>query len=202
MRVLAIDTATRYGSIAWSDGDRIDGALLGDGSGPPRHERLGPAARARMGGQTPEAFALAIGPGSFTGLRIGLSFVKGYAIARPAPVVAISTLEAYAAASGAPALAAIDARNGEVFARLDGVIAEGLYRTRELLRALESVPPGVIVGEPPPELAPPGWTIAHATRPLAETLIALARPRLLRGEGVDPMDLEPTYLQLAAVDRR
>jgi len=65
-----------------------------------------------------ELLAVSIGPGSFTGLRIGLSVVKGLALATGIPVVGVPTLEAYARAAG-PRLGLVcpvlDARKGEVY---------------------------------------------------------------------------------------
>jgi len=66
-----------------------------------------------------ELLAVSIGPGSFTGLRIGLSVVKGLALATGLPVVGVPTLEAYAHAAGARAgviCPVLDARKGEVYA--------------------------------------------------------------------------------------
>lgn len=64
--------------------------------------------------------ALSIGPGSFTGLRIGISLVKGLARARRMPIAAIGTLDALARASGCrgTVAACLDAKRGEIFARL------------------------------------------------------------------------------------
>lgn len=65
-----------------------------------------------------ELLAVSIGPGSFTGLRIGLSVAKGLALATGLPVVGVPTLEAYARAAGARAglvCPVLDARKGEVY---------------------------------------------------------------------------------------
>ena len=65
-----------------------------------------------------DAFAVASGPGSFTGLRVGLTAVKGWAEIHGRPIVAVSVLEAIAAQSrgGAPTLVpVVDARRGEVY---------------------------------------------------------------------------------------
>ena len=67
-----------------------------------------------------DAYACAIGPGSFTGIRIGVSTVKGYATAHPKPFVAVNTLHAIAnsANCGKSGKAVIDAGNGWYFADL------------------------------------------------------------------------------------
>lgn len=61
-----------------------------------------------------DAYACAIGPGSFTGIRIGISTIKGYATARPKPYIAVNCLEAIASsrACNGNGVAVIDAGNG------------------------------------------------------------------------------------------
>jgi tRNA threonylcarbamoyladenosine biosynthesis protein TsaB len=80
-----------------------------------------------------DGFVLTVGPGSFTGLRIGLSLIKGFILATEKPVLGISTLEAWAACakpSNRPLFCLLDARKGEVYySRFrwegDRLIAEG-----------------------------------------------------------------------------
>lgn len=87
-------------------------------------ERLGGLARdaaAEAGGfEGLDRIGVTVGPGSFTGLRVGLAFAQGLGAALDRPVAAISTLDALAADAGeARAVAAlIDARRGQVYARL------------------------------------------------------------------------------------
>lgn len=61
-------------------------------------------------------FAVADGPGSFTGVRIGLTAVKGWTEVLAKPAVAVSTLRAIAGATSAPVLAVVDAARNEVYA--------------------------------------------------------------------------------------
>ena len=85
------------------------------------------------------------GPGSFTGVRVGLSAVKGLAEGNQTPVVAVSRLEVLAAASGVPS-AALDAHRHEVFLRLaepSGTAQELLAGAAEL--ATIAPPPRVAV---------------------------------------------------------
>lgn len=64
-----------------------------------------------------DAYACAIGPGSFTGIRIGISTIKGYATANPKPFIAVNCLEAiaYSPACDGNGFAVIDAGNGYYF---------------------------------------------------------------------------------------
>ncbi len=79
-----------------------------------------------------EGLAVSIGPGSFTGLRVGLALAKGIAFAGGVPIAAVPTLEALAWAAGAAAgetvCAALDARKQEVYAALFTMTADGPRR--------------------------------------------------------------------------
>ncbi len=94
-----------------------------------------------------DAFSVATGPGSFTGLRIGLSTVKGLSYATGKPIVTVPTLEAFAlnfSCSAYPVCLMLDARKSEVYAavfawREDGfekTFRERSIRPEELLREL------------------------------------------------------------------
>ena len=138
MIVLGLDTATSATVVGVLGADGLVHEVRDD---PPPGAR--PAHAARLLGAVEEALAAAdvgwdevtrlavgVGPGSFTGLRIGIATARGLAQARRIPVTAVSTLEALArgaeapgggpprpgAADGAPILAVLDARRGEVFA--------------------------------------------------------------------------------------
>jgi tRNA threonylcarbamoyladenosine biosynthesis protein TsaB len=65
-----------------------------------------------------DRIGVTVGPGSFTGLRVGLAFAKGLAIARGIPCVGIGVLEALAAGQGGRVLAAIDARRAQAYLQL------------------------------------------------------------------------------------
>ena len=118
MLILAFDTATPAATAALVR----DGEVLGER----RSRAAAVLAEAdellRAAGLAPrdvDALAVGVGPGSFTGVRIGLAVARGIALALDIPVAGVSTLEALAA--GAPgATPVIDARRGEVFALVDG----------------------------------------------------------------------------------
>ncbi|PYR92717.1 MAG: tRNA (adenosine(37)-N6)-threonylcarbamoyltransferase complex dimerization subunit type 1 TsaB [Acidobacteria bacterium] len=125
MRILALDTSTAAGSAALAEDGRVTIARAGDGSRT-HGERLPLELMALLGeAHVPLAaidrFAVAIGPGSFTGLRVGIATIQGLAFAKHALVVPVSTFEALAwrAKDKTTAIAAwIDAHRGEVFASL------------------------------------------------------------------------------------
>jgi len=114
--LVAFDTATRLISLALHDGQRIHYEITWRTA---QHHtvELAPAIRAALGqvGATPAdltAVAVAQGPGSFTGLRIGLSVAKGLAAAQSIPLVAVPTLDIVAEAvppADAPLIAVIEA---------------------------------------------------------------------------------------------
>ncbi|MFI5269142.1 MAG: tRNA (adenosine(37)-N6)-threonylcarbamoyltransferase complex dimerization subunit type 1 TsaB [Chloroflexota bacterium] len=102
--LLALDTATHYASVALHDGQRLlaEHTWLANQD----HTRtLLPHVRsllaeAHAGMDSLTALAVALGPGSFNGLRVGLSTAKGLAIARGLPLAGASTLELLAAEYG------------------------------------------------------------------------------------------------------
>ncbi|OLC39098.1 MAG: tRNA (adenosine(37)-N6)-threonylcarbamoyltransferase complex dimerization subunit type 1 TsaB, partial [Candidatus Rokubacteria bacterium 13_1_40CM_4_69_5] len=125
MRVLAVETSTLAGGVALLDGERIRGEYSLDVSAT-HSERLMPAIDRVLtdAGWTPadlQGLAAAVGPGSFTGLRIGLSAVKGLALALGIPIAAVPTLDAMAASlpfASLPVCPVLDARKGEVYCAL------------------------------------------------------------------------------------
>ena len=128
MRVLALDTTTRAGSAALVSDDRIVDERRGDGARTHALRLPGEIVDLLRANQWPLAevdlFAVASGPGSFTGLRIGIATIQGLAFVHGRRIVAIPALEAiaHAADDELPAGARIgvwmDAHRHDVFAAL------------------------------------------------------------------------------------
>ena len=228
MLVLALDTTTRGGSVAVAMDGRVLNLLEGDAARP--HAERVPADLLRSLAQAGatladvDVFAVAIGPGSFTGLRIGIAAIQGCAFAAGKPVVGVSALEALAlAAAGAHVLAPgrrlgvwMDAQRQEVFSALYDISGAG---PETVLTTVE----GPAVG-PPAETAArwhgllaAGWcpVAGDGARrysqvledvagvpvsvitppPLASTIALIAVRRALAGEATLPHAIRPLYVR-------
>lgn len=127
MKLLVIDTALGLCSAGVFEADAAGARLLGLRSEPMARghsERLAGFARdamaeAGLAFTALDRIGVTVGPGSFTGLRVGLAFAQGLGAALDRPVVGISTLDALAASAGSASGIAslIDARRGQVYAR-------------------------------------------------------------------------------------
>ncbi|MFQ5456847.1 MAG: tRNA (adenosine(37)-N6)-threonylcarbamoyltransferase complex dimerization subunit type 1 TsaB [Myxococcota bacterium] len=224
--VLAVETATDTGSVALVSkegvraeitlglalrhGDRILGAI--------------DYALAETSLRIPDLAALAVsaGPGSFTGLRIGLATVKGLAEAHPLPIVAVPTLEALAlnAPGGeVPVCPLLDARKGEVYGALyafpagadapHAIIGEGAYAPADLAGKLrdalqDSGGDVLLLGEGARVYracfsgalgARARFAEGPANAPRAAAVGWLGLRRLAAGLIEDPLTLTPRYLR-------
>ena len=138
MKILALDTSTHLGSVALL----ADGILISEVAARvrARHgETLLPHIERvlEVSGESIESIdliAVGIGPGSFTGLRVGVATAKGLALAAQKPLCGVVSLRAIAAAGGAGLRAAVvDAHKGEVYA--------ALYASGEDGETVERLPP-------------------------------------------------------------
>ena len=143
MRVLAFDTSTPVTAVAVMDGARVlaeDDAPNVDRHGDVLLPRVRAVlARAQLELPAIELLAVGIGPGSFTGLRIGLASAKGLALATGLPLRGVCSLRALAAGVIARAeltVAALDAGKGEVFAAVFARSDAGLQQRLPPFRAL------------------------------------------------------------------
>jgi tRNA threonylcarbamoyladenosine biosynthesis protein TsaB len=189
VRLLAIDTTSEFGSIALVDGDRVleEVALHSpDGFAHVLFAEIEALlARHNFKIADIEGFAAAAGPGSFTGVRVGLTAAKGLAEATGRKVVAVSNLQALAGFGTKPLRAAvIDARRGEIFgavydADLLLVAPEVVMKLDDFLRTL---PAGVEV-------------IADAPRRLAGAVARIAARQFQAGLAQDPAEIDANYVR-------
>ena len=188
--MLAIDTTSESGSIALAEGDRVleEVAMHSpDGFAHvmfPEIEAL--LARHNLKITDIEGFAAAAGPGSFTGVRVGLTAAKGLAEATGRKVVAVSNLQAVAS-FGTHALRApvIDARRGDIFgavydADLRLVADEVVMRYEDFLRTL---PQGDLE------------VITDAPKLLAGAIAKIAAGRFEAGLAQDPAGIDANYVR-------
>jgi tRNA threonylcarbamoyladenosine biosynthesis protein TsaB len=215
MKVLAIDTTSERESVALADDSVLvaETRVRADG-----HSRQVLSAvefvlrAAGVAARDVEGYAVTLGPGSFTGVRVGLSTVQGLALASRRPCLGLSTLDVLAAAIAGEAATLVPmvdaARGGQVFAALyDG---EARRHEQPQSEAAEAVVervrgPVAVVGDGADRYA----AAIRSRRPdvlfprrdlfLAGVLALLAAPRLAAGEGRPPGELRPLYLRAADI---
>jgi tRNA threonylcarbamoyladenosine biosynthesis protein TsaB len=220
MRTLALDTTTRAGSLALLDGDRLVDERIGDALRP-HAERLPAEIIALLSAHgltvaDVDLFAIAAGPGSFTGLRIGIATIQGLAFVHRRPVVAVSALEALAqigsghSSAGDVVGAWIDAHRGDVFSALYRVAAAPMYENARLVEiegpavddpaatihrwsALTTTSAFVLIGDRLPRDAA-RFTMVAAS-PLAGVIGRMAVCRAQRGETVTAAGIQPLYVR-------
>lgn len=221
MRILAIETVGASGSVA----ALTDATLALEHqlpSGRRSAQALAPgiaAVLAEVGWRSRdvELVAVATGPGSFTGLRIGVTTAKAFAYAVGCQVIGVHSLAAIAARVE-PACAAVsavlDAQRGELFAadftrRSDGALAgQGTTRLVEAQAWIEALPPGSTVTGPGLERwvahLPAGVLVVE--RALWDARAAevgrLGWQAFLAGQRSTPFDLKCEYLRKAAAEER
>ena len=130
--ILSVETATLAGSVALARGEKVIAGFAGDPKISHSNTLLNDIDKVLGDAQVEladiELLAVASGPGSFTGLRIGIATVKGLAVTLNCPCVGIPTLQAVAHSGGASTntVALLPAGRGEVFAQLFSVTSEGV----------------------------------------------------------------------------
>lgn len=222
MRILAFETSAKAASVALL----ADGKLLGESyqnSGVTHSQTLLVMARNLLNdcGVEPDAVAAAAGPGSFTGVRIGVAAAKGYAWGKELPCYGVSTLEAMACSFGAWqgwVCPCMDARRSQVYNALFYVNRGELERRTEdraialadLKKELLSIKEPIFLvgdgsglcyntlgGEVPNLILPP----EHRMHQRAAGVALLAAKKIAAGECGDGRTLVPNYLRLSQAER-
>jgi tRNA threonylcarbamoyladenosine biosynthesis protein TsaB len=228
MLIAALDTTTRSGSCALVRGASVIGLRVGDPARPHAGRLPGDLldllASHGLALADVEAFAVAAGPGSFTGLRIGIAAAQGLAFATGRPVVGVSALDAlaHAATAALPAGASrvgvwMDAQRGEVFAALYRV-GPGDGDRPDLAEehpAIDATPGAVLARWQSIELARCAFVgdgalvyrsrleaagiqasaVIEPTPPIAASVAALALARLATGQPFHPHAVVPIYVR-------
>jgi len=228
MRVLALDTTTRAGSAALVEDDRIVDERSGDGA---RTHAL------RLPGElltlvdahgwplsAIDLYAVASGPGSFTGLRIGIATIQGLAFVHGKRIVAVPVLDALAHAAaadraeGTMIAAWMDAHRGDVFASLHRVAASpasGMTHLIEIEGPTVGSPAETLarwkrLAEPPQEFIGDGAILSAAQITAASGKTPILQLPLLAGiigrlaqsrlsEALDPESVRPFYVRRPAL---
>lgn len=218
MKILAIDTSTMLGGVAVLD--EAEGLIIETRLNvkTTHSERLmgevdHALKQAGLGISHIDVFGVAIGPGSFTGLRIGVSTVKGFSYATGKPIVSVPSLEALAwnfPYSAHPVCTLFDARKKEVYAAVfrwtdrgfDRVMDEVSIRPADLVKACQE--PVIFAGEgallyrdvivaaagekalfpAPQQMVPSPSNVAY-----------LALRKALKGDFAEPLTLAPCYIR-------
>jgi tRNA threonylcarbamoyladenosine biosynthesis protein TsaB len=229
MLILAIDTSTRMGSAALLRDSQVLAEISGLEETPYSTRLFRDIVllqnRANFRLDQIDVFAVAAGPGSFTGLRVGLTAVKAWAEVHGKPIAAVSGLEAIASeslkceapgASNATLLAPfLDARRGQIFGAIYRRIAgdettltlasdESILSLDEFLELVKGKSPqSVQLVSPTPEVLPaahiekvlPGASVIQVSAALAPAIGRLGFERAKRGDLVDSLRLDANYVR-------
>jgi tRNA threonylcarbamoyladenosine biosynthesis protein TsaB len=205
-RILAVDTTSDFGSLALcEDGRTVEEELLhsADGFGHILFGRVR-ALLERNGWplESIHCYAAAAGPGSFTGVRVGLSAIKGMAETLGRGVLAVSNLQAIASFGTSPLRAAFfDARRGEVYGAVYDaggamVEAEIVAPFPEWLRGL---PARVEFVTPDPAVfaaaLPAEARVTTSPRAIAAAVARIAAREFEAGNAPDPVAIDANYVR-------
>ena len=227
--IFAVETATRAGSVALARGSELLSSASGDSAASHSTDLIETVARILQSGGAQlsevDLFTAAVGPGSFTGLRIGLATIKSFAACTGKRCAGVSTLAAIAHAAGESerTVALLPAGRGEMFAQMFSVAAG---QVRELDDAAHLSPAAILEKYGAAEtliwagegahlqvealrdraraqnfpfnvsgVAQAGWNLALTADQLAVSIAALALNAYRSGETITPNELSAVYVR-------
>ena len=225
MLILAFETSAKAASVALTDGSKLLGESY-QNTGLTHSQTLLPMAQELLKScgytsEQVEAVAVAAGPGSFTGIRIGVAAAKGFAWGKELPCCGVSTLEAMARTLGVHqglVVPVMDARRSQVYTATflaeDGKLfrqcEDRAISLRELGEELKNADlPIFLVGDGsnlcyntlkdavPNLILPP----EHRMHQRASGVALVAADKLAAGENCDGAALNPNYLRLSQAER-
>lgn len=213
MLLLAADTSGKHGSIALARGDEHNFEVLevvplagGTFSAQLVPQIADLLLRYGFSKHNLDGFVVASGPGSFTGLRVGLAAIKGLAEVLHKPIAAVSLLEVLAVSAQVEGavVAALDAGRGEVYAgEYESTAGNARLEHESLLTEEEFVAlvRGKLATVVTPDQRVMDWPRKHglelltAAHPRSDALARIGLKKLLAGETVSPADLEANYIR-------
>ena len=225
MKILAFDGTAKAASVAVCENEKplayytVDNGLTQSELLLPMAENL--LSSLKLEFSDIDIFATSVGPGSFTGVRIGVSLIKGLAFGRKAPCVAVSTLEALAenlVPLRGILVPCMDARRNQVYSatfRSDGKVCERLTEDRAI--SLDELAEELLKYDEPVYLSGDGYAVAKRALTakgvklsdtpellILESAVSVAKVAYRKyesGEFVTDSELSPTYLRLPQAER-
>lgn len=223
MYILGFETTGPIGSVALINIET--GEILSSSTREPMSHLKNTASMAealfRDAGIMPEdrdkivAVAASVGPGSFTGIRIGVTMARAFATARSIPAIPVSTLSLFRERTDKlPVAGILNARRGQVYGAVYGankeeILKPGPYMLEDVLGITDGLGKTVFYGDGVDAyrdaleerndriLAPEELRYQDA-----ETLVKLARMKYKTGETVTPKELLPDYMRLAEAEQK
>ena len=225
MKILSFESTAKIASCAVTDGERLL-ASYSINNGLTQSELLMPMAESimsclKLGYDELDALACSVGPGSFTGVRIGAALVKGIAFMRDIPCISVSTLEALAEnlfGTEGIIVPVMDARRGQVYTAIFKYEGGAMVRvTEDMAISTAELFDKLMETEGSVYLVGDGYEVARRAllslgERLKETPPALieesaysvarvAARKLARGECDTDLTLMPTYLRVPQAER-
>ena len=224
MLILGVETSTPAASVCLATGEGV-AARMAIGPGLPHLQRahgafLAPAIAtclqaAGVSADDVHGVAVSLGPGLFTGIRVGIATAQAFAHARGLPMVGLASLDLLAFGQRhvrRDIVPVIDARRGELFWATYRAVPGGVQRIGDFRRGRPEVLAAEVEATSAETLCVGDGAVAHrgllesagadlvtgpGSHPDAESLVELAMPRFLREETVKPEELSPIYLRQA-----